>query len=169
MAARTSLRDYQRDLSERLKSAAAGGAASRLGVQAGDQAWLVSLADAGEVIPVPAITPVPLTKAWFRGVANIRGKLYGVVDLPAFLGRGAVVPGEQARLLLLGEKFRMGSALLVDRLLGLRGAENFKVQPAAGAGASWLKAEYLDKDGTQWKELDVPRLVQDPAFLEVAA
>ena len=166
--ARTSLRDYQRELSERLKVAAAGGAASRLGVKAGEQAWLVSLADAGEVIPPPPITPVPLTKPWFRGVANIRGKLYGVVDFPAFLGGAPVAPGEQVRLLLLGEKFRLGSALLVDRLLGLRGAEDFQAQPAA-AGASWLKAEYLDKDGMRWQELDVARLVQDPGFLEVAA
>jgi twitching motility protein PilI len=169
MAARTSLRDYQRELSERLKGAAAGRAASRLGVQAGAESWLVSLADAGEVIPAPAITPVPLTKPWFRGVANIRGKLYGVVDFPAFLGGALVAPGEQVRLLLLGDKFRMGSALLVDRLLGLRGAENFHAQPAAGAGLPWLKAEYADKDGVRWKELDVPKLVQDPTFLEVAA
>ncbi len=166
--ARTSLRDYQRELSERLKNAAAGIAASRLGVQAGGEAWLISLADAGEVIPAPPITPVPLAKPWFRGVANIRGKLYGVVDFSAFLGGAPVAPGEQARLLLLGEKFRVGSALLVDRVLGLRGAEAFEPQPA-GAGAPWLKAEYVDNDGQRWKELDVARLVQDPAFLEVAA
>ena len=36
-------------------------------------------------------------------------------------------------------------------------------------GAPWLKAEFSDKDGMTWKELDVPRLVQDPVFLEVAA
>ena len=167
--ARASLRDYQRELAERLKSAAAaGGAASRLGVQAGAESWLVSLADAGEVIPAPAITPVPLAKPWFRGVANIRGKLYGVVDLPAVLGGTPVAPGEQVRLLLLGEKFRMGSALLVDRVLGLRGSDVLEAQPPV-AGAPWLRAEYLDRDGTRWKELDVPRLVQDPAFLEVAA
>jgi twitching motility protein PilI len=169
MAARTSLRDYQRELSERLKGASAGRAASRLGVQAGAEAWLVSLADAGEVIPAPPITPVPLTKAWFRGVANIRGKLYGVVDFPAFLGGAAVAPGEQVRLLLLGDKFRLGSALLVDRLLGLRGAEDFEARASAGGGAPWLKGEYADKGGRRWKELDVPKLVQDSTFLEVAA
>jgi twitching motility protein PilI len=101
-------------------------------------------------------------------VANVRGKLYGVVDLPAFLGGAPVAAGEQARLLLLGEKFRVGSALLVDRVFGLRGAEGFAPQPAAG-GPPWLKAEYVDQDGTRWKELDLSRLVQDPAFLEVAA
>ncbi len=166
--ARISLRDYQRALAERLKGAEAGAGASRLGVQAGAERWLVSLADAGEVIPAPAITPVPLAKAWFRGVANVRGKLYGVVDLPAFLGGAPAAPGEQARLLLLSDKFRMGSALLVDRVLGLRGAEGFEPQAAAG-GAPWLKAEFVDRDGVRWKELDVPRLVQEAAFLDVAA
>jgi len=169
MAARTSLREYQRELAERLQSTAGGRAASKLGVQVGAEAWLVDLVDAGEVIPVPAITPVPLTRPWFRGVANIRGKLYAVVDFPAFLGGAAVAPGEQARLLLLGERFRLGSALLVDRSLGLRGADQLQARPAAGAGAPWLKAEYGDRDGKQWKELDVAKLVLEPAFLEVAS
>jgi twitching motility protein PilI len=166
--ARTSLRDYQRELSERMKNAAAGSAASRLGVKVGGESWLISLADAGEVIPAPAITPVPLTKPWFRGVTNIRGRLYGVVDFSAFIGGEPVAPGEQVRLLLLSERFRLGTALLVDRLLGLRGAEQFEARPAGG-GVPWLKAEYGDKDGGHWKELDVPRLAQDPNFLEVAA
>ena len=34
--------------------------------------------DAGEVIAVPPIAPVPLTQPWFLGVANIRGNLYSV-------------------------------------------------------------------------------------------
>jgi twitching motility protein PilI len=169
MAARTSLRDYQRELAGRLQSAASGNAASKLGVQVGAESWLVDLADAGEVLPVPPITPVPLTRPWFRGVANIRGKLYSVVDFPAFLGGAAVVAGEQSRLLLLGERFRMGCALLVDRSLGLRGAEQLQARQASGTGAPWLKAEYGDKEGKQWKELDLAKLVQDPAFLEVAA
>ena len=169
MAARTSLRDYQRELAARLQSAGSGRAATKLGLQVGAESWLVDLADAGEVIPVPPVTPVPLTRAWFRGVANIRGNLYSVVDFPAFLGGAAVVPGEQARLLLLSVRFRMGSALLVDRSLGLRGAEQLQVLPAKGAGASWLRAEYADKDGRQWKELDVTRLMQDPEFLAVGA
>ncbi len=168
MAARTSLRDYQRELAARLQSAGSGRAASKLGLQVGAEAWLVDLRDAGEVTPVPPITPVPLTRPWFRGVANIRGNLYSVVDFPAFLGGAAVTLGEQARLLLLGERFRMGSALLVDRLLGLRGADQLELR-AGAAGPAWLKAEYTDKDGRQWKELDATQLVQDAAFLGVAA
>jgi len=171
VAARVSLRDYQRELAARLQGAASGGrAASKLGLQVGADAWLVDLADAGEVIPVPPITPVPLTRPWFRGVTNIRGNLYSVVDFPAFLGGAAVVLGEQARLLLLGGRFRMGSALLVDRSLGLRSAE--QLEPRArepGAAPAWLRAQYGDKDGRQWNELDVAQLVQHPDFLGVGA
>ena len=167
MAAKISLRDYQRDLAARLQSAGAGRAASKLGLEIGGARWLVDLTDAGEVIPVPAITPVPLTRPWFRGVASIRGNLFSVVDIGAFLGAGAATPGEQARLLLLSERFRMGSALLVDRSLGLRNPEQLQQRAATHQQAPWIKAEYDDPLGDHWRELDVAQLVQDPEFLGV--
>lgn len=165
MAAKTSLRDYQRELAARLRSAEAGRTVSKLGLQVGEEAWLVDLADAGEVLPVPAITPVPLTRPWFKGVANIRGNLYSVVDLPAFLGRRPVALGDQSRLLLLGERFRLGAALLVDRSLGLRNPA--QLQPAEGEAVPWARAQYADGNGRQWKELDLPQLVQHSDFLSV--
>ncbi len=165
MAAKTSLRDYQRDLAERLRNAGIGHATSKLGVQVGDEAWLVDLADAGEVLPVPQITPVPLTRPWFRGVANIRGNLYSVVDFPAFLGRMPVEAGEQARVLLVGERFRLGAALLVDRSLGLRNPA--QLEPSDAAPGPWARAQFADADGRRWKELDLPQLVQHPDFLTV--
>ena len=165
MAARISLRDYQRDLAERLRKAGAGRSLSKLGLQVGDEAWLVDLADAGEVLPVPPITPVPLTRPWFRGVANIRGNLYSVVDFPAFLGQSPVVASEQSRLLLLGERFRLGAALLVDRSLGLR--DPGQLEPAEAQPAAWTRGQYADADGRQWKELNLQQLVQHPDFLAV--
>lgn len=169
MATKVSLRDYQRDLAARLQSAGAGRAASKLGLQVGGERWLVDLTDAGEVIPVPAITPVPLTRPWFKGVASIRGNLYSVVDIGAFLGGGAALPGEQARLLLLSERFRLGSALLVERSLGLRNPDQLEARAAAEPRMPWMKAEYDDAQGVHWRELDVAQLVQDPEFLSVGA
>ncbi len=169
MATKVSLRDYQRDLAARLQNAGAGRAASKLGLQVGGERWLVDLTDAGEVIPVPGITPVPLTRPWFRGVASIRGNLFSVVDIGTFLGGAAALPGEQARLLLLSERFRMGSALLVDRSLGLRNPEQLQERAAAPQRAPWLKAEYDDAQGVHWRELDVAQLVRDPEFLSVGA
>ena len=169
MAARTSLRDYQRELAARLKGAGGGRAASKLGLLAGDESWLVDLADAGEVIPVPPITPLPLTRPWFKGLTNIRGNLYSVVDFPAFLGGAAVALGEQARLLLLSERFRMGGALLVDRSLGLRNPEQLQRRETRAAPSPWVKAEYGDPQGVRWKELNVLELIRHPKFLEVGA
>jgi twitching motility protein PilI len=167
MAQRISLRDYQRELAERLRQADSARSASKLGVQVGAQSWLVDLVEAGEVLPVPPITAVPLTRAWFRGVANVRGNLYSVVDFAAFLGAGVSAGGEQARLLLLGERFRSAAALLVDRSLGLRNPAQLRLRAAADHRPAWVRAEYEDEAGARWSELDVAELVRDAEFLAV--
>lgn len=169
MAERTSLRDYQRELAERLRSGEAGRATSKLGIQVGPGKWLVDLADAGEVIPVPPITPVPLTRAWFKGMSNIRGILYSVVDFSAFLGGPAAPITDQSRLLLIGERFRSGSALLIDRSLGLRNPAQLRQRPGGSGDKPWVKGEFADPDGGEWKELDVLQLVRHPDFLGVAS
>jgi twitching motility protein PilI len=169
MAEKLSLRDYQRDLAQRLRAADGTRAASLLALQVGQEGWLVDLADAGEVLPVPVITPVPLTKGWFRGMANIRGNLYSVVDFAAYLGGAPAVQTEQARLLLLGDRFRIGSALLVDRSLGLRNPAQLKAAERPEASPPWLKGVYADEEGRAWKELDVPQLVLQPDYLTVGA
>ena len=165
MAARTSLRDYQRDLSERLQSAKGAATASLLGVQVDDEAWLVDLREAGEVIPVPPITPLPLTRPWFKGLTNIRGNLYSVIDFPALLQKRPVAGGDQARLLLLGDRFRLGAALLIDRSLGLRNPT--QLEQKQGKLPMWVRAQYTDAEGRVWKELDVVQLAQHPDFLGV--
>ena len=168
MAERLSLKDYQRELVNRLKEAGAGRMASKLGMQLGSETWLVDLSDAGEVIPVPPVTPVPLTRPWLRGIANVRGNLYSVVDFPAFLGVGAVAVGEQSRLLLIGDRFRTAAALLIDRSLGLRNPDQLKPRAANGEAPAWLRGEFEDAEGRSWKELDLPQLVRHPDFLTVS-
>ncbi len=64
--------------------------------------------------------------------------------------------------------FSAGAALLVERALGLRNADNLKPQTAPSA-APWVRALYADADGVLWKELDIPALIQSQAFLEVSA
>jgi twitching motility protein PilI len=167
MAARLSLRDYQRELAERLRTAGSSHSTSKLGIQVGAESWLVELADAGEVIPVPPVTPVPLTRHWFKGLANVRGKLYSVIDFPAFLGGSAVGTGDHARLLLLNERFHTAAALLVDRSLGLRNAAELEAREPEDGDPPWLKGRYADQDGRVWKELDLSQLAQSPEFLGV--
>ena len=166
---RVSLREYQLALSERLQNAQAGaGLPSGLGVQVGGESWLVQLTDAAEVIPVPPISSVPLARVWFKGVANVRGNLYSVSDFSAFLGGEPVKLTADARLLVLGERFRCGAALLVGRSLGLRALGDLTPQSVA-APAPWIRGQYSDAEGRIWKELDIAALVQHEAFLQVSA
>jgi twitching motility protein PilI len=169
MAERISLRDYQRELAERLRSGQENRSTSKLAVRVGTENWLVDLADAGEIIPVPRITPVPLTRSWFKGIANIRGNLYSVVDFSAFLGGAESTVTDQSRLLLISDRFRTGAALLIDRSLGLRNAAQLRGHSNGNAGKEWVKAEVIDPEGGSWKELDMSKLVQHPEFLGVVS
>ena len=168
MAAAASLREYQLALSERLQSAAAGTrVASKLGLRVRGEDWLVDLTEAGEVIPVPAMSPVPLARPWFRGVANVRGNLYSVTDFGMLLGAEPALLTEHSRLLLFAERFRAGAALLVERAVGLRNADGLK--PVTDrSNPRWVRAQHNDAEGRLWKELDIPALIQDEAFLEVS-
>jgi twitching motility protein PilI len=171
-AARLDLRSFQRDLASRLASkTAAQVELSRLGLASGGEQWLIRLADAGEVITVPALAAVPLTKPWFLGVANIRGNLYSVVDFGAFLGRDASIApraGEQSRLLLFGPRVgELKAGIVVQRVLGLRNlAELAPASPPTGA-PGWYGQRWMDADGGAWQEIDLARLSQDAKFLRV--
>src|SRR5689334_6487255 len=124
-AAKLDLRVFQQELASRLASkTAAQVESSRLGLACAGENWLVRLADASEVIAVPPLAAVPLTRPWFLGVANIRGNLYTVVDFARFLGReNDTQQGSpaQARLVLFGPRTGdLRSGIVVQRVLGLR-------------------------------------------------
>src|SRR3954471_16731196 len=102
MAWRTGLREFQISVAERLRTASSRAAlSSRLGFQVGSENWFVALHHVSEVIPVPSMVQVPRTQPWFRGVANVRGNLYSMVDFAAFQGRDAIGPGMERRVVLV--------------------------------------------------------------------
>ena len=175
---RINLRAFQQELSERLKHKTAAEVGSlRLAIECFDTLWLVRLIDTGEVLPVPPVTPVPLTRPWFLGIANVRGALHGVIDFAAFLGgrsevRGAgAIAATQARLVLLGARFsEIHAGLLVDRVLGLRNLADFKPGTEGAAGArSWATKTWQDGNGKEWRELDLGGLAADPEFMQIGA
>ena len=167
-AAKLDLRSFQQELASRLATkTAAQVESSRLGLSCGGERWLIRLADAGEVVTMPDIVPVPLTRPWYLGVANIRGNLYSVVDFARFLGRDAPTGG-QLRLVLFGPRAgEMNAGVVVQRVLGLRNiAELAPTAPPQGAPA-WYAQRWMDGDGGAWQEIDLALLARDPAFLQV--
>jgi twitching motility protein PilI len=167
MARKTSLREFQQDLTRRLSEAAATSTQSaRLGMQAGADFWLVRLEEAGEVIPLPALATVPLTREWYRGLVNLRGNLYSVIDLARFSGGEPTSDGADVRLLLVAERYHMSAALLVSRMLGLKSLETLAPQPTQGDDPAWCAGRYTDDEGRVWRELAVGDLVYHHDFLE---
>jgi len=171
-AAKLDLRAFQQELATRLAAkTAAQVEQSRLGLACAGEQWLIRLADAGEVIAVPQMATVPHTKPWYLGIANIRGNLYGVIDFAGFLGHpleATLTGSAQSRLVLFGPRVgELRAGLLVHRVLGLRNlAELSRGDPPAGA-ADWYGARWTEPSGGAWQEIDLARLAQDPAFLQV--
>ncbi len=127
--------------------------------------------DAGEVIAVPTVATVPLTKAWYLGIANIRGNLYSVIDFGVFLGHEAEAPlpgAAQARLVLFGPRVgELRAGLVVHKVLGLRNLAELAKGDAATDAPGWYGARWTDRDGGAWQEIDLALLAQDPGFLQV--
>ena len=170
MARRTGLREFQISVAERIRTASSRAAlSSKLGFQVGADNWFVALHQVNEVIPVPPLVPVPLTHSWFRGVANVRGNLYSVLDFSAFQGGDAIAPGMERRVILISERLVGGAGLMVSRMLGLRSPEQFSAAPRPVDAPPWVGGVFTDAGGTRWMELDLPALVREQRFLEVGA
>ena len=176
MANRDALRAFQSRLASRLQAARTTGvSASWLAVEAGDAKFLFPLGHAGEIFPWTPPQPVPYTEPWFLGVSNLRGGLYGVVELASFAsGRSAAAAGDaqrsQSRLVALNELLEVNCALLIDRLVGLRGVEAFVASEAPAEDApAWMGHTFTDEAGEQWQEVNLQALSQQPQFLSIGA
>lgn len=176
MANKEALRELQTRLAQRMQVARNEPAVHAwLAVECAGQGLLLPLDQAGEIFNAGRILAVPHTRPWFVGVANLRGGLHGVVDLAVFLGlcaRGTHETGsEGARLVALNPGLGVNSALLVDRLAGLRHENDLTGQAEDGpavrpafAGASWR-----DGAGRSWQEIKPAALAADMQFLAIAA
>ena len=171
-ARKLDLRLFQQELTARLASkTTAQVESSRLGLAGAGRQWLLRLSDAAEVIAMPPVASVPLTKPWFLGVANIRGNLHGVVDFAGYLGHATLAThgaGTGNRLVLFGSRTgELKVGIVVEEVLGLRNlAELAPAAPPVDAPA-WYSHRWMDADGGAWQEIDLSRLARDSGFLQV--
>lgn len=176
MANREALRELQARLAGRLQAARTEGVqASWLAVESGGAKFLFPLSQSGEIFPYANTLPVPYTQPWFLGVANLRGGLYGVVDLASFVSGKAPVQRSDAtraesRLVALNSALEINCALLIDRLAGLRNMDAFSSSSPPPDGApEYFGTGYTDAGGTHWQEINLQALSQQPTFLSIGA
>ena len=177
MANKQALRELQTRLAERLQAARTQARGqSWLAVECGGHGFLLPLREAGEIFALAPIQPVPYSRDWFLGVANLRGGLFGVVQLSTFATGAAAAPvlneatRAQSRLVALNEMLEVNCALLIDRLVGLRGVDAFVASEAPQeASPPWLGHSYTDAAGGRWQEINLQALSQQPQFLSIGA
>jgi twitching motility protein PilI len=171
---RQSIREFQTRLAHRLAAKdEAGALASWLAVELCEHRFLLPLEQAGELYPQQPLIRVPYVKSWFLGLANLRGGLFGVVDLAHFLGLrnklvGDALVGGDAYLVALPADSDTHCALAVDRLLGLKSRLELTehVDEAAPVNSKTVGL-YRDPEGKAWQEIDLIKLAQLPEFLDI--
>ncbi|HET6829285.1 MAG TPA: chemotaxis protein CheW [Ramlibacter sp.] len=176
MANREALRELQSRLASRLQAARTEGVqASWLAVEAAGRKYLFPLTQSGEIFPFTTMQHVPYTQAWFLGVANLRGGLYGVVDLGSYVD--GAVPAQrsdagraESRLVALNAMLDVNCALLIDRLAGLRSLDAFASSQDAPEGSpEYFGSGYTDANGAYWQEINLQALSQQSQFLSISA
>jgi twitching motility protein PilI len=166
---RARLRAFQEQLAQKLAQAkSAPVTASRLGFLVNDKRWLIDLADAGELVPVPDITAVPHTHAWYRGLMSLRGNLVSVIDFSAFTGGANTRIERESRVLSFAPQLEFNASILVTRMLGLHNIEGWSREADPVGVMHWQGAVLRDGNGETWHELGFDALARDDQFLRIS-
>ncbi len=121
------------------------------------------------IVPNQEMFAVPMASSWVKGMTNVRGEIYTVVDFSEFIGRKPVRMTKRCNLLLLPDS-GLKSALLLDGRISLR-TFSFDL-PLASNDLFYSKlAPYLSRvvvDGDkQWGVLDVEALCGSRKFSQI--
>lgn len=161
------LRDYQRQLHERTLSAQNQGHSTqqRLAFTAGGYGLLIKMTDAEEIMSMPAVTRVPGTHLWFKGLSNYRGKLISVIDLDCLISGQTHPSNQNQRLIILSEHFFIPCGLQVSQACGLIDLHAAQSNRQSENKHPWMDGSYVI-DGQQWYELNLVKMQADPVFLQ---
>jgi len=170
--------DILRDIEERCRASAsdlphkadAGNEWSGIGFRIGDNYLVTQLGEAVEILDVPAMSRVPLTRPWVLGVANVRGNLLPVVDVQGMLSGTMTQHTARARVLVFDHD-GLFSGLLVDEVLGLKhfneGEYTDETVPVDDFLQPYTEHGFR-RGGRVWSIFSLYALVDAPQFLQAA-
>jgi twitching motility protein PilI len=138
----------------------------------GQTRYLLNLRDAGEIVSVGHISPIPLTRDWYLGLLNLRGNLIGVIDIQNFQGQQKIEMGPDCRVVAFSSSLGFNAGLLVSKVLGLRNVAEMSIQQDASDSqtenqSAWLRQSYVDNNNHIWYELSLAGLIQNGDFLHI--
>ncbi len=122
-----------------------------------------------DLMPYPEITPVPRTKSWIKGIANVRGTLLTIIDLAEFFGKEPVFENDEARMLVINVD-GLNAAVLVDEVLGLRHFDETEERQDTSnlddPVVPYLRGALL-RDNVLWGVFDMHALAASSSFMHV--
>ena len=137
-----------------------------------DDLHLVVPFDGGyEIIPCGPVIPLPLTRDWVKGMTNIRGEIFTVVDIGGFLGREPLRTLRDTNLFLLPDQ-RLRSALVLKSKISLRTFVKDLPQIAPNELdqelAPYLNTVVTSEDGSQkWGVLNLQKIMKTEEFTKI--
>jgi twitching motility protein PilI len=144
---------------------------SGVGFRLGEMMLVAPLDHVLEILPPPPATLVPNVKPWLKGVANVRGNLITIVDLPEYYGKPPVFLDEKARMLIMNVA-GLNTGLLVNEVLGLRHfdeeTERQDLSGLADPVTVQLNGAFL-RDNVLWGLFDMKSLAESDSFRHVTA
>lgn len=161
---------------ESFRPGASGGAGqsdewSGVTFRLGEERLACDIGRVQEILPPPPATRVPGAKPWILGLANVRGALMTVVDLPWFLtGRPTDVTARSRVLATHLNKAPLG--LLIDEVFGQRHFLSSDASAPELPDDSPLRGVVHHKHqvgAETWLELDLDQLFRSPEFINGAA
>jgi twitching motility protein PilI len=147
-----------------------------VGYRIGRQRLASNFGEVVEILPMPAVTPVPGAQPWMLGVANIRGNLLPIVDLKQFLEGERTVLHEGQRVLVVRQPGG-DVAVTIDELYGQRSFNDEQQIPGDALSESALAegryAHFVDRAyrlaEDAWGIFSLERLARTPEFRQAAA
>lgn len=136
----------------------------------GSHRLTVGITEVDEILPLPQATPVPGSRDWLLGMANVRGNLVTIVDLGWFLYGSRTPITARTRLILTRLQGRY-LGLIVDEVFGQRHfniPEMVEEKPDDEA-LEGLVDQVFPQGEERWGRFRVNQLMTDPAFLDGSA
>ncbi len=115
----------------------------------GGERFAIGILDVKEIIEVAAMTRVPMTPEFIRGVINLRGNVVAVVDLASRLGRGTSDLSKRSCIVLVeieaGDE-RQTIGMLVDEVNEILEIPLRDMQPAPNFGTD-IRTDFIQRMG----------------------
>lgn len=143
---------------------------SGIGFEMLGQYFVAPLGEVSEVIYYPTYTPVPNSKPWLRGLANIRGRLLTITDLAEYCsGEKSTNQNLQKVLCISHQDNYVG--LAVDQVLGIQHFNKqsfFSNNNALEENVTKFCQGYFNQHQRHWNVFLFSRMLDEAEYMNAA-